>query len=104
MSSLLVAIIGYVATACVSLAMWPQVIAVWRTRDVKELSFPAFALNLIGCILGATYGYIIHAMPVFVANGSIGVASAILLILIIKDSKNGDDVESSLSRYNRTIK
>jgi MtN3 and saliva related transmembrane protein len=102
MSSVAVSIIGYVATACVSLAMWPQVIVVLRTRDVKELSFAAFTLNLVGCILGATYGYIIHAMPVFLANGSIGVASALLLILIIKDSKNGDDVDSSLSRQSRT--
>jgi uncharacterized protein with PQ loop repeat len=87
MSSLLVNIIGYIATVCVSLAMWPQVIIVLRTREAKELSFPAFALNLIGCTLGATYGYVIHATPVFLANGSIGFASAILLVLIVKDSR-----------------
>lgn len=75
-------LIGYLAAACTTLAYFPQALKVYKTKHTRDISIWMFLLMNAGLFLWLTYGIIISALPIILAN-SITIIMA-LYILIVK--------------------
>ncbi len=60
--------IGYLAAILGTIAWIPQVLKSWRTRDTKSLSLFTNLFILTTMILWLTYGIILGAWPLILAN------------------------------------
>lgn len=60
--------IGLVAAFCTTLAFLPQVIKIWKTKSVGDLSFGTFTVFTFGVAMWLVYGLLIDDMPVIIAN------------------------------------
>ncbi len=63
-----VTIIGYAAATLGTICWLPQVIKTWGSRETKNLSLWANLLMLANLTLWLTYGILIDAWPLIVAN------------------------------------
>lgn len=60
--------IGLVAAFCTTLAFLPQVIKIWKTKSVGDLSFGTFTVFTFGVAMWLVYGLLIDDLPVIIAN------------------------------------
>lgn len=79
-----ITLIGFAAAICTTLALLPQVIKAVRTKHTADLSFAMYLLLAAGILLWVIYGFLIHDMPVFIANSISLILSLIVLFCIIK--------------------
>ena len=71
--------LGYLAGFLTVVSFLPQVLRVWRTKEVKDLSFKMFVLLIIAGSLWITYGVITTDWPVIATNvGTVSFNAAIL--------------------------
>lgn len=76
-------LIGAVAGALTTIAYLPQVIKIWKSKSVKDISILTFSTLWTGIFLWAVYGLLIASRPVFIANVvSLGLISTILYLKI----------------------
>ncbi len=75
-------IIGFVAGSCSVIAFLPQVIKVWRTRSVQDLSLCMYVVLCIGLSLWCFYGFLTGSFAVVITN--VLVLTLGLVILIMK--------------------
>jgi MtN3 and saliva related transmembrane protein len=75
-------IIGFTAAVISSLAMTPQVIKIYRTKETHDLSLGAFAALGTGLLLWLIYGALIQSAPVIFGN-AVGL-SLVLYVIIMK--------------------
>ncbi len=68
MTPLITEIIGYTATVIGTCLMLPQVIKSIQTKRVHDLSYLMIILYFLNCLLWATYGILIWAVPLIVCN------------------------------------
>lgn len=83
--------IGYIATFVSTLAFLPQVIKVYTTKSVKDISLIAFSQIILGAILWVIYGIMIWSLPVILANSVIGFFSVLIIIAKFKYRKDYDN-------------
>jgi MtN3 and saliva related transmembrane protein len=75
----LIEIIGYIAATLTTGSFVPQVWHTFRTRDVSGISLGMYSVFVLGSVLWLTYGLMIAATPVVIANAvTLGLALAIL--------------------------
>ncbi|MDC9723654.1 MAG: SemiSWEET transporter [Urechidicola sp.] len=74
-----VEIIGLLAATLTTASFVPQVLKVWRTKEVKNLSLTMYSAMLAGVILWFTYGVLINSISIILAN----IITAILVSCII---------------------
>ena len=74
-----VEIIGLLAATLTTASFVPQVLKVWRTKEVKNLSLTMYSTMLAGVILWFTYGVLIDSISIILAN----IITAILVSSII---------------------
>ena len=74
-------LVGYTATVVGTFVMVPQVIKIWRTREVKDLSYIMVILYATNCVLWLTYGFLLGATPVVIAN-AIGLAVGLVQLVL----------------------
>lgn len=87
---------GYTAAFLTAGTMAPQIVKSIRTRQVGDLSFAMITMYTINCGLWFTYGLLIEAKPLFIADGFAfcsGMTQFILKFkyekyILKKDSKN----------------
>lgn len=79
MTPILTNVIGYTATVVGTCLMLPQIIKSWKTRSVGDLSLGMVTLYFFNCLLWLTYGILIVAVPVIIANG-IGLVISIVQV------------------------
>lgn len=71
--------IGYLAAVLTTLSFVPQVWHTWRTRDVSGISLGMYVVFATGVFLWLTYGALVGAWPIVVANAvTLALALAIL--------------------------
>jgi MtN3 and saliva related transmembrane protein len=70
-------VVGYLAAACGTILMLPQVIRSWRTRQVSDVSRGMVWLYVINCALWLAYGLLADLRPVWLTN-----AAALLISLV----------------------
>ncbi len=75
-------IIGFTAAVICSLAMIPQVVKIYRTKETRDLSLGALAALGTGLFLWLVYGLLIHSVPVIFGN-AVGL-SLVLYVIIMK--------------------
>ena len=70
---------GYTAGALTTLAFVPQVLQIYRTKSVKDVSLAMFLLFTLGVALWLGYGIMTHSFPVVAANATTLVLSFVIL-------------------------
>lgn len=89
--------IGFIAAACTTFAFVPQVIRVWRTHSVEDISLAMYLILVTGIAMWIAYGVRVHSMPVLVANSvTLVLAGAVLAgkLRFMNDDRETADVES----------
>jgi MtN3 and saliva related transmembrane protein len=79
--------IGYLAGAATTLAFLPQVVKVWRTRSVRDLSLGMYLVITTGVALWIWYGARIGSAPVVVSNALILAQTVLVLVAKIRFSE-----------------
>jgi MtN3 and saliva related transmembrane protein len=75
----LIETIGYAAATLTTGSFVPQAWQTFRTRDVSGISLGMYSVFVVGAALWLTYGLMIAAVPVVIANAvTLGLALAIL--------------------------
>jgi MtN3 and saliva related transmembrane protein len=85
--------VGYAAALCTTGAYIPQVLKVWRTRSTKDISLRMFATLVTGLALWFTYGLIIEAVPIILANGTTLLLASTILFFKIKQTLTSEPGE-----------
>jgi MtN3 and saliva related transmembrane protein len=75
----LIETIGFAAATLTTGSFVPQAWQTFRTRDVSGISLGMYSVFVVGAALWLTYGLMIAAVPVVIANAvTLGLALAIL--------------------------
>ena len=61
-------VLGYTAAIFATGSFIPQVWKTWRTRSAEDISFLMLFLHITGMVLWGTYGFLMGAAPIVVAN------------------------------------
>jgi MtN3 and saliva related transmembrane protein len=76
-------LLGLAAATLTTGAFVPQVVRLWRTRDASGISLITFAGFSVGIILWLTYGILLRAWPIIIANVlTLGLSVAIVVLTI----------------------
>lgn len=86
-STLVIEIIGMIAGVCTTISFLPQVIKVIKTKSTEDISLWMFILMNTGIALWLTYGILLNALPIILANGITLVLSLTILWYKIKFSR-----------------
>lgn len=63
-------IVGSLAACLTTAAFVPQVVQVWRTKSVKDISLGMYTVFCLGVTLWIAYGVGIRSRPVVLANSA----------------------------------
>ena len=77
-------IIGLVAAICTTIAFFPQLILVYRTKQTRDLSLPTFILLIAGIFLWLIYGILLGSLPIILANSITLIGCLYILIMKVK--------------------
>lgn len=77
-------IVGFLAGTFTTLALVPQAIKSWKTKQTKDISFGWILILTIGIFLWFVYGTLINSLPIIVANGLTFILALMILTLKIK--------------------
>ena len=79
-----ITIIGLVAAAFTTVALFPQLIKVWKTKSTKDISTGMFTLYCGGVFLWFVYGVYIQDLPIVLANSLAFVQGIVILVFKAK--------------------
>ena len=80
----LVEILGRAAGTITSITFLPQVIRIWKTRSVKDISFLMMLLLILGTSLWLTYGLLLKDTAIIYTNVMVLVMSLVMFYFKIK--------------------
>jgi MtN3 and saliva related transmembrane protein len=75
-------ILGLFAGACVTISVIPQIIKVWKTKKVKQISLLTFSILTFGIALWVVYGILKNDLPIIITN-SISVFLNLIMVYFI---------------------
>lgn len=80
--------VGHLAGFCTTISFLPQVIRVWRTRSVEDISLGMYTLFVFGVLLWLIYALWTRAWPLVLPNMvTLILAGAVLAFKIIHTEK-----------------
>ena len=77
-------IIGLIAAALTTGALFPQLIKVWKTKSTKDISTGMFSLISAGVFLWFIYGLYVNNFPIIIANSLAFVQAIVILAFKVK--------------------
>ena len=77
-------IIGLVAAALTTGALFPQLLKVYRTKSTKDISMGMFALTSAGVLVWFIYGLFVNNFPIIIANSLAFIQAVVILYFKIK--------------------
>jgi MtN3 and saliva related transmembrane protein len=80
----IIMIVGLVAAALTTGALFPQLIKVWKTKSTKDISTVMFTLTSAGVLLWFIYGLYVDNFPIIVANSLAFIQTIAILFFKIK--------------------
>jgi MtN3 and saliva related transmembrane protein len=80
----IIMIIGLIAAALTTGALFPQLIRVWRTKSTKDISTGMFALTSAGLFVWFIYGVFVNNFPIIIANSLAFIQAIAILFFKIK--------------------
>jgi MtN3 and saliva related transmembrane protein len=82
-----ITIIGMLAATCTTIALFPQVYQIHKTKQTRDLSMPMIVIFSTGIVLWLIYGIMIHNMPIICANAITLVSCAYILAMMAKNRR-----------------
>ena len=79
-----ITIIGLIAAAFTTVALFPQLIKVWKTKSTKDISFGMFILYCGGLLLWFVYGVFRNDLAIILANSLAFIQGLIILVFKAK--------------------
>jgi MtN3 and saliva related transmembrane protein len=79
-----ITIIGLFAAAFTTVALFPQLIKVWKTKSTKDISTGMFSLYCGGVFLWFVYGVYLDDLPIMIANSLAFVQAVSILVFKAK--------------------
>ena len=79
-------IIGTVGASLTTVSLFPQVMKIWKTKRVGDLSLLTYLTLTTGAFLWVVYGILLKQPPIYIAN--ILTFSLSLSILLLKIKHN----------------
>jgi len=76
--------IGSAAATLTTTAFVPQALKVWHTRHTADISVGMYALFTLGVALWLTYGILLGAWPIIIANSITLLLAGAVLVMKIK--------------------
>jgi MtN3 and saliva related transmembrane protein len=61
-------VVGLLAGTCVTLSVIPQILKVWKTKKVKEISLLTFSILTFGIAVWVVYGFLKDDLPIIITN------------------------------------
>ena len=77
-------IIGFLAAVLTTASFVPQVFRIWKTKEVKDISFVMYLSMFFGVSLWFYYGFMINSISMMIAN----IISALLVLSILYFKKS----------------
>lgn len=71
-------LIGFIAALLGTISFLPQIVKIWKSRSVRDISSAMYLIYVTSGILWLIYGIIIHSAPLIIAE-----IVTIILVLII---------------------
>jgi MtN3 and saliva related transmembrane protein len=85
-------LLGICAGICTTVAFLPQVLQVWRTRSVDDISLGMYLTFVLGVSLWLIYGIVSAQVAIILANAvTLGLAGSVLAMKI-RYGKSGNEV------------
>lgn len=84
MNTGLIDLLGWVAAILTTVAFFPQLLKIWRSKSAKDVSLVMMITFSIGVFLWLVYGLAIQALPVVIANLVTLILALLIIILKIK--------------------
>ncbi|WP_291144348.1 SemiSWEET family sugar transporter [Flavobacterium sp. UBA7680] len=75
-------IIGLFAGACITLSTIPQILKVWKTKKVKDISLKTFSILTFGIAVWIIYGILKEDLPIIITN-SVSLCLNLLMVYFI---------------------
>lgn len=82
-------LLGFVAGVCTTVAFLPQVLQVWRTRSVDDISLGMYSTFVFGVGLWLVYGIISAQAAIIVTNMVTLVLAGSVLAMKLRYRKRG---------------
>lgn len=79
--------IGLIAGSLCAISFLPQVIKIYRTKRVEDLSLVTFSVFSLGVFLWLIYGILIRELPVVLTNSLVLILSLLIIAMKIKYSR-----------------
>ena len=76
--------VGYVAAISLCMILIPQLVHILKVKKMDQISWYFLLLNLLTSILFLTYGVLIEALPMIIANIILCIQNLFLICLKIK--------------------
>jgi MtN3 and saliva related transmembrane protein len=84
MNTGLIDLLGWLAAILTTVAFFPQLLKIWRSKSAKDVSLVMMITFSIGVFLWLVYGLAIQALPVVIANLVTLILALLIIILKIK--------------------
>ncbi|MGD6807823.1 MAG: SemiSWEET family sugar transporter [Candidatus Bathyarchaeia archaeon] len=75
-----ITIIGLIAAFLTTISLLPQVIRVWKTKSVKDISTGMFTLQCCSVCLWVVYGLLMQDVPIMAANMLVFAQASTILV------------------------
>ncbi|MCW3999987.1 MAG: SemiSWEET transporter [Candidatus Bathyarchaeota archaeon] len=79
-----ITVLGLAAAALTTVALFPQLFKVIKTKSTKDISTGMFSLFCSGVLLWFIYGLLTNHLPIIIANSVAFVQAVIILIFKVK--------------------
>jgi len=76
--------IGFIAGLLTTIAFLPQAVLTWKTRSAQSVSLCMYVIFTSGVVLWLTYGILIGAWPVIIANSITLVLALFILAMKLR--------------------
>ncbi|MEO8533896.1 MAG: SemiSWEET transporter [Flavobacterium sp.] len=76
-------IVGLVAGTCITISVIPQILKVWKTKKVKEISLLTFSILTFGIAVWIFYGFLKNDLPIIITNSISLFLNLIMVYFII---------------------
>lgn len=82
-------LLGFVAGVCTTVSFLPQVLQVWRTRSVDDISLGMYSIFVVGVGLWLIYGIVSAQIAMIVSNSVTLALAGSVLAMKLRYRKRG---------------
>ena len=75
--------IGLFAGACVTISTVPQILKVWKSKKVKQISLRMFGTLTFGIAIWVVYGILKNDLPIIITNSISLILNLIMVYFIL---------------------